>query len=298
MPNQCPAWLLLALLVTPCIEAQTTLYDFQDFDDPFGHFGAITTEAGLLQDCGEVGNVCATHTGDFTASIFNPNDFGMVEVGPFFGPETIDLSGFVGYQIDARFVRTDVPLTPSQEAFSGMSPIKFGVQWDPDDPCNGTMDQCSDLYAEPVELTEEFQTYTVLFADFLEDNPRDSAQLKMLMLTGEFDGSTNAKLSDWSDGVGRLEIDNIIGILPLSGDYNFDGVVDAADYTVWRDSFGSTTELAADGSGNGEVGDEDYDIWAANYGSSAALSSAIPEPSSLLLLAAFVGVSSIATRRS
>src|SRR5262249_14859890 len=35
-----------------------------------------------------------------------------------------------------------------------------------------------------------------------------------------------------------------------SGDYNGDGVVDAADYTFWRDRVGST-DLRADGDGNG-----------------------------------------------
>src|SRR5262249_39970448 len=35
-------------------------------------------------------------------------------------------------------------------------------------------------------------------------------------------------------------------IAPLPGDYNGDGIVDAADYTVWTDSLGSTTNLAAD----------------------------------------------------
>src|SRR6202007_2157730 len=33
----------------------------------------------------------------------------------------------------------------------------------------------------------------------------------------------------------------------LPGDFNHDGIVDAADYTVWRDSLGQTGNVAADG---------------------------------------------------
>ena len=36
---------------------------------------------------------------------------------------------------------------------------------------------------------------------------------------------------------------------PLAGDYNFNGVVDAADYTVWRNTLRVTDDLRADGSG-------------------------------------------------
>jgi hypothetical protein len=45
---------------------------------------------------------------------------------------------------------------------------------------------------------------------------------------------------------------------PVPGDYNGNGIVDAADYTVWRDSLGQTgTGLAADGDGNGVVDQAD-----------------------------------------
>ena len=53
------------------------------------------------------------------------------------------------------------------------------------------------------------------------------------------------------------------------GDYNSNTVVDAADYTVWRDTFGSTEvtfrkkapELRA---GRGDQ--EDYDYWKSKFG--------------------------------
>jgi len=81
----------------------------------------------------------------------------------------------------------------------------------------------------------------------------------------------------------------------LVGDYNANGVVDAADYTVWRNTLGqSGTGLAADGSGNGQVGDEDYVLWKQNFGAPLGAGSGagsvgtlasriVPEPASFLL---------------
>ena len=52
----------------------------------------------------------------------------------------------------------------------------------------------------------------------------------------------------------------------LAGDYNLDGRVDAADYTIWRKTDGSTTDLRADGNGDGRVDQADHDLWKANVG--------------------------------
>lgn len=60
--------------------------------------------------------------------------------------------------------------------------------------------------------------------------------------------------------------------LGLAGDFNEDGVVDAADYTAWRDGLG--TQFTA----------VDYDIWAANYGRSAGGSTTVPEPAALVAI--------------
>ena len=56
----------------------------------------------------------------------------------------------------------------------------------------------------------------------------------------------------------------------LTGDYNLDDVVDTADYSVWRDTLGSTDNLTADGNHDGIVGPEDYDVWKSNFGAVAA----------------------------
>jgi len=71
----------------------------------------------------------------------------------------------------------------------------------------------------------------------------------------------------------------------ILGDYNNNGAVDSADYTVYRDTLGSTTDLRADGNGNGIVDQADYDLWRANFGTGEALAAGVtvPEPSGIVL---------------
>ena len=60
---------------------------------------------------------------------------------------------------------------------------------------------------------------------------------------------------------------------PLS-DYNGNGVVDAADYVVWRKTLGSTTNLLANGDDTGPsagiIDQADYAVWRTNFGNTAA----------------------------
>jgi uncharacterized protein YkwD len=71
----------------------------------------------------------------------------------------------------------------------------------------------------------------------------------------------------------------------LPGDYNNDGIVNTADYTVWRDHLGSATALANDDTAG--VDQDDYTRWMNNFGNTlagGAATSAVPEPSTALLL--------------
>jgi hypothetical protein len=49
------------------------------------------------------------------------------------------------------------------------------------------------------------------------------------------------------------------------GDYNYNGVVDAADYVIYRNSLASEN-LQADGNRDGRVTDGDWAVWKANFG--------------------------------
>jgi len=54
-----------------------------------------------------------------------------------------------------------------------------------------------------------------------------------------------------------------------AGDYNRNGKVDAADYNIWRESFGLTLTIAysrGDGDGDFDVDFDDYRIWATHFG--------------------------------
>lgn len=86
----------------------------------------------------------------------------------------------------------------------------------------------------------------------------------------------------------------------LPGDYDFDGDVDADDYDEWRENFGSTTNLMADGNDNGIVDAADYTIWRNHLGTMAATNSSsaatVPEPTSAFLLLVAVTIAVFGVR--
>ncbi|MEQ8849500.1 peptidoglycan-binding domain-containing protein [Botrimarina sp.] len=66
--------------------------------------------------------------------------------------------------------------------------------------------------------------------------------------------------------------ERLAGLANLPGDFNLDGSVDAADYTVWRDGLGATL-----------TGDA-HALWAGAYGAAAG-AAAVPEPTGLAVAA-------------
>jgi hypothetical protein len=109
-------------------------------------------------------------------------------------------------------------------------------------------------------------------------------------------GATTAKVrfkylegnNDWFWAIDNIRIGTTA--VPLSGDFNGDGSVDAADYVVWRNGLGTTHTQ------------EDYNVWRANFGRTAgsassdiSASTAVPEPATVVMVLA--GMLSMLQRR-
>lgn len=89
-------------------------------------------------------------------------------------------------------------------------------------------------------------------------------------------------------------------VVYVPGDFNDNGIVDAADYVLWKKTEGTIAEgLPADADNSNVVDQEDYLIWRQNFGSTrhdqhehhhddgagASLALGVPEPSAVALLA-------------
>lgn len=79
----------------------------------------------------------------------------------------------------------------------------------------------------------------------------------------------------------------------VPGDYNEDGVVGAADYTVWRDHIGQSFQLPNEDPADdmpGFVDQSDYEFWVSRFGATSSAASgqfaaaSVPEPSSFGVL--------------
>ena len=88
-------------------------------------------------------------------------------------------------------------------------------------------------------------------------------------LSGEyFDATVSGGTSAFSANTdsGSIDITNNV-----PGEYSRNDIVDAADYTVWRDTLGSTMDLRADGSHNNTVDQTDYEVWKTHFGETVAV---------------------------
>ncbi|MGE3244624.1 MAG: FG-GAP-like repeat-containing protein, partial [Pirellulales bacterium] len=126
---------------------------------------------------------------------------------------------------------------------------------------------------------------------------------------GDFTGTVDLVEIEWpASGIEQRYVDvpvdsTLSARERLLGDFNGDGYVDAADYTMWRNSEGMTgDDLAADVAGpqglpDGVVDQLDYWYWKANFGLSYAVggganqaTASVPEPAGCIGLAAGLAI--------
>jgi hypothetical protein len=109
----------------------------------------------------------------------------------------------------------------------------------------------------------------------------------------------DVRVTDWNGGESGGGFTYLRAAAPAaSGDYNHDGIVDSADYTLWRDTFGQTVPLGtgADGNLSGTIDAGDYASWKSRFGladSGGASTAAVPEAESRAL--AIIGIVIVAT---
>jgi hypothetical protein len=144
-------------------------------------------------------------------------------------------------------------------------------------------------------------TLNLTFADGVDVATQVGRTLRIFDWTGVEPTRALAVESPHSWDLSQLYTTGEITLLAVStvpGDFNGDGIVDTADYVVWRNGLGTTYMPS------------DYDLWRSHFGQTAAggaalasaqpLLAVIPEPSSLSLAAIIfsaAGVSGVRFRR-
>jgi fibronectin-binding autotransporter adhesin len=121
-------------------------------------------------------------------------------------------------------------------------------------------------------------------------------------LAGTFENITSGFTVDYGTGSNSQITLNLTGPMGVAGDYNQNGIVDAADYVLWRNNLGAGSLPNEGGISPGMVDADDYTFWRSRFGATSGAgsgfgSSNIPEPTSIVLFGlALYGLVS-ATRR-
>jgi hypothetical protein len=137
----------------------------------------------------------------------------------------------------------------------------------------------------------------------LEPGFAPTGSYTLLTTTGTLNAAslalTPADASQFTLGVvGKNLVLTVGGSSFIPGDFNKDGSVNGADLTKWKGDFGANANSDADNDGDSDG--NDFLTWQRNFGqtSAAPTAAAVPEPSSLALVALSMGWCGMLWRRS
>jgi glucose/arabinose dehydrogenase len=160
----------------------------------------------------------------------------------FVEPETFAGSQFPASKMDHLFVSESGPTYANGPQARGKRIVEF------------VLDDDGDLVSGPTTLVEY----------------RGTGRGSVVGLAAGPDGLYFTEMYEDSGAQGPTapgaRIFRVRYVNPISGDYNIDGLVNQADYDVWRQNYGSNLLLAADGNRNGVVDTADFVIWRKAFG--------------------------------
>lgn len=134
--------------------------------------------------------------------------------------------------------------------------------------------------------------YRLLASSPLLNAGRELASLPLAVALGLVDPGRIDFFGGIIPADGALDIGAHEAFAP--GDYNGNGIVDSADYAIWRNSRDAEYDSRADGNGDRVIDAEDYATWKAlfgtNHGGGNQLVNSIPEPACRWLVVSIAAI--------